>query len=168
MQSDRFVLSLAKGFLVGIGIAVIAVLLFLAIGSAVVDAEEAPSEDTPVERVAGNIIYGFRLQSDLLFYVVAGILTERSDLALGIGMNDSVWAGAHLYFHVNQGLAAFSGAEFQIVYPSGGTVTFIPSIPIGFALRALDTVFYVSAIVTPALSGEPITATLALSFFMEI
>jgi len=121
-----------------------------------------------VDATAEKKVYGFRLESDMLFYVQVGLIHQNDDLIAGIGWNNNIWFGAHKYFHSNEEFAAFSGIEMHIVYPVGETIEAHPALPLGFAMATNTTTIVVEAIVFPALAGEPINVKFAVSLLFEI
>jgi hypothetical protein len=142
-------------------ISVLAVLM----GAAVAFGQAAPASDA---QTSVSVVYGLRLQSDMLFYATVGVLTQRADAGIGIGLNNSVWVGMHTYFYQDEGLAAFTGLELHVIYPERDTITLKPSFPIGFALTHAQTVTTIATLITPALEGEPVGATFEVSFMMEL
>jgi len=115
-----------------------------------------------------SIIYGFRLQSDQLFYVSIGAKSEGADAAIGLGWNNTVWLGFHKYFYSNEGLAVLTGLEIHVVYPPGGTVEFHPALPLGFAITQDKTILFVESLIQPSLTGQQIGSTFAVQFMMEL
>jgi len=145
------------------------VLLAWVIGAVIFSAQLVVAQESMAPQTAAvNLTYGLRLQSDMLFYATIGAIAERADAGIGIGLNDSVWLGAHAYFYENEGLAAFTGLELHITYPPRETITLKPSLPIGFAITKGRTITTVAAVITPALAGEPINSVFAVSFQMEL
>jgi len=122
-------------------------------------------EETPMQSA---VVYGFRMESDMLFYIEAGFLMEKADFVAGIGWNNSIWLGAHKYFYSNEELAAFSGIELHIAYPKNETIEFHPALPMGFAITTDLTTFVVEALIFPALVGEPVNVKFAVSFLFEL
>jgi len=141
-------------------------LLIAAIGyvSFADDAAPATTPDDP----GYMLIYGGRLQSDMLFYGQFGVKTDTYDATLGIGWNNSIWIGGHTYFFAGDGIAAFSGLELHIEYPESGTLLLRPALPLGFAVQHEKMVWIVEALILPAIEGEPVTAILALSFLFGL
>ena len=121
-----------------------------------------------VETTLAKSVYGFRLESDMLFYVQAGLIQQSSDLIAGIGWNNNIWLGAHKYVYSNEEFAAFSGIELHVVYPIGETIEAHPALPLGFAITTNTTTVVVEALVFPALAGEPVNVKLALSVLFEL
>jgi hypothetical protein len=39
------------------------------------------------------IVYGFRMETDMLFYIEAGVLMGQADFMAGIGWNNNILAG---------------------------------------------------------------------------
>jgi len=143
-----------------------AVLLIAVIVGCAVFAEDATT--TPADGPAYMLIYGGRLQSDMLFYGQFGVKTDTYDATLGIGWNNSIWIGGHTYFFAGDGIAAFSGLELHIEYPESGTLLLRPALPFGFAVQHEKMVWIVEALILPAIEGEPVTAILALSFLFGL
>ena len=114
------------------------------------------------------IVYGFRMETDMLFYIEAGVLMGQADFMAGIGWNNNIWLGAHKYFYSNEELAAFSGIELHITYPTGETIEFHPALPMGFAVTTNLTTFVAQALIFPALAGEPVNVKFAVSFLFEL
>ena len=114
------------------------------------------------------IVYGFRMESDTLFYIEAGALMEDADFVAGIGWNNSIWLGVHKYFYSNEELAAFSGIELHIAYPAEETLEFHPAFPMGFAINTHLVTFVAEALIFPALTGEPVNVKFAVSFLFEL
>lgn len=140
-------------------------ILFVAIFVTAAIAPVIGQEETVAEAA---IVYGFRMESDMLFYIEAGVLMSQADLVAGIGWNNNIWLGAHKYFYSDGELAAFSGIELHITYPAGETIEFHPALPIGFAITSELTTFVVEALIFPALAGEPVNVKFAVSFLFEL
>jgi len=115
-----------------------------------------------------SIIYGFRLQSDQLFYISVGAKAEGADAAIGLGWNNTVWLGFHKYFYSNAGLAVLTGLEIHVVYPAGGTIEFHPALPLGFAITQGKTILFVESLIQPSLAGQQVRSTFAVQFMMEL
>jgi len=128
-------------------------------------ATEVETETEPIEGI--SLHYGFRLQSDQLFYATAGVFFDDISVAFGLGWNNTVWLGVHAHFFADKELAAFTGLELHIIYPSEETIEFHPSLPIGFAFRTKGITVKVINAITPAFD-EPIGSVLALQFEMEL
>lgn len=122
----------------------------------------------PADDPGYMLIYGGRLQSDMLFYGQFGVKAKNFDATLGIGWNNSIWIGGHTYFFSGDGIAAFSGLELHIEYPSGGTIELHPALPLGFAVQHEKMVWIVEALILPSVAGEPVTAIFALSFLFGL
>jgi len=127
--------------------------------------EVTPAADTDPGYM---LIYGGRLQSDMLFYCQFGVKAQNFDATLGIGWNNSIWIGGHTYFFSGDGIAAFSGLELHIQYPADGTIELHPALPFGFAVEHEKLVWIVEALILPSLSGEPVSAIFALSFLFGL
>ena len=126
--------------------------------------ETAPA----VAQTKSAIVYGFRMQSDMLFYLEGGALMNDADFVAGLGLNDSIWLGGHKYFYSNDEFAAFAGIELHIAYPKNQTIQFSPAVPIGFAVKTELTTVIAEALIFPALSGEPVNVKFAVSFLFEL
>lgn len=142
----------------------LALALVVMLGVLIVRGDEVPA----AEDATLMVVYGGRLQSDMLFYGQFGVKTQTWDATIGIGWNNSVWLGGHAYFFEGGGIAAFSGLEMHILYPPEGTIEFHPALPLGFAIQHEKVVFIVEALVLPALDGEPVNAILAISFLFGL
>jgi len=140
------------------------IVVILSVGvNAADDSTPAPADDPGY-----MLIYGGRLQSDMLFYGQFGIKADTYDVTLGLGWNNSIWVGGHTYFFAGDGIAAFSGLELHIEYPAGETIELHPALPLGFAVEHDKLVWIVEALILPSLAGQPVTAIFALSFLFGL
>ena len=142
-------------------------LLLVAMVLAFVTGTVVAQEQATTEPSA-TVVYGGRLQSDMLFYAQIGVRGENAEGMLGIGWNNSIWLGGHAYFMATEGVAAFSGLELHILYPSGGTIELHPALPLGFAIQHEKTAFIVEALILPAPDGEQVKSIFALSFLFAL
>ena len=115
-----------------------------------------------------TLVFGSRLQSNMAFYLQAGVMMGSFDFMAGLGWNNSIWLGAHKYFYSTEEFAAFSGIELHIRYPEEETIEFHPCLPIGFAVTADQATFIIQTLIYPSLEGEPITALFGISFLFDI
>jgi len=144
-------------------IVIIAIILIVPFSDIVFAQEERQEAEKDV-----SLIFGFRLQSDQLFYVSVGAKTKGADAGIGLGWNNTVWLGFHKYFHQNESLAVLTGLEIHVVYPAGGTIEFHPALPLGFVITQGQTILFVESLIQPAGTGQQITSTFAVQFMMEL
>jgi hypothetical protein len=115
-----------------------------------------------------NAVYGFRLQSDMAFYVEAGVILNQAEFLAGIGWNNSIWLGIHKYFYNNVDYTAFSGIEVHISYPENEVLQLDPALPIGFGINTSTVTFIVESLIYPNFAGEPIVVKFAVSFLFKL
>jgi len=148
---------------------VVLVASFLSIfGAVLAQAQTDTATDQTTDDPGYMLIYGGRLQSDMLFYGQFGVKARNFDATIGLGWNNSIWIGGHTYFFSGEGIAAFSGLELHIEYPTGGTIELHPALPLGFAVEHEKMVWIVEALILPSLEGTPVTAIFALSFLFGL
>jgi opacity protein-like surface antigen len=143
----------------------VTVLLLLLLAVVAYPQDEAVQEQT-YSNV--NVVYGFRMQSDMTFYVEAGALLDEADIIAGIGWNNAIWLGAHKYFYSNNEFTAFSGIELHILYPKNGALELHPALPIGFGLVTGNALFIVESLIYPNFEGEPIVVKFGISFLFKL
>jgi opacity protein-like surface antigen len=144
---------------------IVALLLFLLLTVIAYPQDEAVQTQT---YSSVNVVYGFRMQSDMTFYVEVGALLDQADIIAGIGWNNAIWVGAHKYFYSNNEFTAFSGIELHILYPKNATLELHPALPIGFALVTGDALFIVESLIYPNFEGESITVKFGISFLFKL
>ena len=142
---------------------IVAVLAFI---PAVALGQQATAPKQPSVSIVG----GFRLHHDMFFYLQGGVIADGADVMLDVGMNNSVWIGAHKYLYTNeaQTVSAFSGFELHVFYPTGSTIEFHPALPFGVAARTGMGMFYVEMLILPSQEGKPVDLGFALSFLFPI
>lgn len=126
------------------------------------------TQDAATDNPGFSVVYGGRLQSDQLFYAQLGVKSDTADVMLGIGWNNSIWLGGHAYFFSGDGIAAFSGIELHIEYPTNGTIELHPALPLGFAVTQGKAAWIVEALILPSPEGEQIQSIFALSFLFKL
>lgn len=117
-----------------------------------------------------QIVGGFRLHHDMLFYLQGGVIADGADVMIDVGMNNSVWFGAHKFLYTNdeETISAYSGLELHILYPSGETIEFHPALPFGVAANTGMGTFLVEMLILPSQEGQPVDLGFALSFLFPI
>ena len=120
------------------------------------------------EAQTASIVFGGRLQSDMLFYMQAGVIVDTWEAVAGLGLNNSIWLGAHKYIAATDEISVFSGVELHVTYPRNDTLTFKPALPIGFAFDTRGAVFVIESLIMPSLTGAPIEVLFAVSFLFKL
>ena len=115
-----------------------------------------------------SIIFGGRLQSDMLFYMQGGVMIDDFDAMACIGLNDSIWIGAHKYPYRTEALSVFTGVELHVSYADEGKIMLTPALPLGFAVNTDAMVIVIESLILPAPDGEAIDVTFAISFLFRL
>jgi len=115
-----------------------------------------------------SVIFGGRLQSDTLFYLQAGVFVDTWDVMASLGLNNSIWLGAHKYINPSGSVMVFTGVELHVEYPADSTIKFEPALPIGFAISTGEAVFVIESLILPSLEGDPVKVTFAVSFLFRL
>ena len=115
-----------------------------------------------------SIVFGGRLQSDMLFYMQAGAIVDTWEVVAGLGLNNSIWLGAHKYIAATDEISVFSGVELRVTYKDQGKIMFTPALPIGFAFDTEGAVFVVESLIMPAKEGDSVEVLFAVSFLFKL
>ena len=115
-----------------------------------------------------SIIFGGRLQSDMLFYMQGGVMIDDFDAMACLGLNDSIWIGVHKYPYRTEALSVFTGVELHVSYADEGKIMLTPALPLGFAVNTDAMVIVIESLILPAPDGEAIDVTFAISFLFRL
>ena len=115
-----------------------------------------------------SLVFGGRIQSNTLFYMQGGVIVDTWEFVGGLGLNDSIWLGAHKYIVATDSISVFSGVELLVSYANYGKIMFTPALPIGFAFDAGGAVFVVESLILPAKATFAVDVLFAVSFLFKL